>query len=66
MITNNIILKKLDQKTSGDQELYDVVKQCLEIESEGRRPHYTKRYEQIVSNAVKHQKVKEGVVFDEN
>lgn len=66
MITNNVILKKLEQKTKNDPELCDVVKQCLEIESEGRRPHYQKKYEQIVTNAVKAQMLKEGGFKDAN
>lgn len=60
MITNTEILRKLEEKTGNDPEMRNALLKCLEIESEGSRPHYSKKYEQIIKNAINEKQMKEG------
>lgn len=49
MITNTIIIDKLSNKVSS-QEMFDFVKQCLELESEGR--NYRTVYDRGITEIV--------------
>lgn len=60
MITNAEIIKKVNEKTKDDPEMRNALMKCLEIESEGSRPHYNKKYEQIIKNAINEKLVREG------
>ena len=66
MITNLEIIRRLEEKTKSNPEMRNALMKCLEIESEGSRPHYTKKYEQIIKMAINERHLKEGNTINEN